>query len=200
MIAISSNSHESDLNQALANEIIDGNLEIGTKKQYLNKMKHFYGWLYHNYPESDSTVLRGGRRSADLSKVTDVQLKEFFGHISKKTIISKTRGKSRENLWEAEYLSPVEFQSYEHVSGYKSAIKDQYKKERVEISRDIQAMLKEFFGGYERKIAALKKAGEMSITEGRAPITFKAYKWAALLAIRLGTELGIFAHLFLLLC
>ena len=139
------NVRESDLNQALADEIIEGNLEKGTKVQYYNKIKHFNGWLYHNYP--DSTVVKGGERTADLRNVTDEQLKEFFGHVAKKTKI-RSRGEVKSDLWEAEYINPIQFQSYEHVSGYKSAIKDRFIKECIIISRDIENMMKEFFGSH----------------------------------------------------
>ena len=63
-------------------------------------------------------------------------------------------------------------------------------------------MLKNFFGGYHRKIASLKQGGVMSIIEGKQPMSFKGYKFLARKA--LGQEgdfnLSIFSHFFLLLC
>ena len=37
--------------------------------------------------------------------------------------------------------------------------------------------MKEFFGGYQRKIAVLKQDGVMSIVEGKLPLSFKGYKF-----------------------
>jgi hypothetical protein len=88
----------------------------------------------------------------------------------------RAKGEPKKALWEAEYLDPVQFQCYEHVSGYKSAIKKRYSKELIPITREMDTMLTEFFGGYGEGALTEKQNGNISLTEGRAPLTFKAFK------------------------
>jgi hypothetical protein len=40
-------------------------------------------------------------------------------------------------------------------------------------------MLENYFAGYERKIADLKKVGEMSLMEGKHPLSFGGYRFIA---------------------
>jgi hypothetical protein len=117
-------------------------------------------------------------------------LKEFLGHICKK------KDKN------GQYLHPVVFHAFQHVSGYKSAIKDYYSNMDVNVSEDILRMFKQFFEGYVRTIAKLKQDGVMSIIEGKQPMSFKGYKLLAVKAIdqEKTHNLAIFSHLYLLLC
>ena len=90
---------------SLAIEIMAGRKSDNTKNQCKHKVEHFKKWLQSRHPvcieESGST---------DLSAVDRKILKEFLGHICKK--------KDDEGV----YCDPVVFLSYQHVSGYKSAI------------------------------------------------------------------------------
>jgi hypothetical protein len=63
-------------------------------------------------------------------------------------------------------------------------------------------MLENFFAGYERKIADLKQVGEMSLMEGKQPLSFGGYRFIANEAIKQCNDFNqsILAHLFLLLC
>ncbi len=87
-----------------------------------------------------------------------------MGHICQKR--SKT----------GEYLTPPQFQSYDHVNGYKSAILDLYERQKVKPNVEMKTMFYDFSNGYKRKIASLKQHGEIKITEGKAPLTFQGYK------------------------
>ena len=117
-------------------------------------------------------------------------LREFFGHICKK------KGEN------GNYLDPVVFHAFQHVSGYKSALKDYYSNMEFDMSEDIVKMLKHFFEGYVRTIAKLKQDGIILITEGKQALSFGAYKFLALKASEQNRDynLAIFSHLFLLLC
>jgi hypothetical protein len=121
-----------------------------------------------------------------LHLVDKTILKEFLGHICKKK----------------DKNGPVVFHAFQHVSGYKSAIKDYYSNMDVNVSEDILKMFKQFFEGYVRTIAKLKQDGVMSIIEGKQPMSFKGYKFLVVKAIDQEKDhnLAIFSHLYLLLC
>jgi hypothetical protein len=100
------------------------------------------------------------------------------------------------------YLNPDLFHAFQHVSGYKSAIKDYYSNMDVNVSEDILKMFKQFFEGYVRTIAKLKQDGVMSIIEGKQLMSFKGYKFLAVISIDQEKDhnLAIYTHLYLLLC
>jgi hypothetical protein len=50
-------------------------------------------------------------------------------------------------------MAIIVYQTFQHVSGYNSAIKDCFSTNDFENKPEIDKMLKEFFGGYQRKIA-----------------------------------------------
>lgn len=173
----------------LAEAIIDGRKCENTKRQYQRKYEHFRIWMKEKYPQcigEDGTMI-------NLAMIEKSHLVQFFGHICKKK--SKT----------GQYLSPVQYQSFQHVSGYISAIKDYFGNQDHNLKEDIEKFLKKFFGGYMRKIAGLEQDGEMSIVEGKMPLSFRGYKYLAGKAtIEKGCDddekLCIFSHFFLLLC
>lgn len=170
----------------LAQEIISGRKCDNTKAQYRRKFEHFRKWLIMKYPVCTlpDTI------NVDLRAVTKEHLQDFFGHICKK------KAKN------GNYLSPVVYQTFQHVSGYKSAIKDSFSNSDCDFKPDIDKMLKNFFGGYQRKIANLKQDGVMSIIEGKQPMSFKGYKFLASRALSQESDynLSVFSHFFLLLC
>ena len=171
--------------RALALEIMDGRKCLNTKNQYRLKVEHFRKWLEAKHPDClrlDKTI--------DLTKVDKVILKEFLGHACKK--------KEKDGS----YKDPVVFHAFQHVSGYKSAIKDYYSNMEVDFTEDILKMFKQFFEGYVRRVAQLKQDGIMPIIEGKQAMSFKGYKFLALKAAGQSTDysLAIFSHLYLLLC
>jgi len=179
-------------NIELANRIIDNNLHKSTKRQYSSKVKHLYNWFKQNHPE---LCIPPENVDLELNMIANTQngsqaLKEFYAHISKK------RDKN------GNYKDPIEHQSFEHVSGYKSAIKNHFKSRRVKFSDESEIAQSEFFGGYKRLIAEEKQDGTRKIREGKVPLTFIVYRYIAKIALQYDRDFycSIFAHLFLLLC
>lgn len=169
----------------LAVEIIDGRKCANTKIQYYRKVQHFKKWIYDFHPmsiSSDGTL--------NLSSITTDHIQEFLGHICKK---KKAGG---------EYKSPVEYQAFQHVSGYKSALKDYYNTQNVKISDDSLRMMEQFFKGYTRKIAQMKQDGILPLVEGKQPMSFRGYKFLASKAFEQQNDynIAISCHLFLILC
>ena len=121
--------------------------------------------------------------------MTKEHLQDFFGHICKK--IAKN----------GNYLSPVIYRTFQHVSGYKSVIKDSYSNSDCDFKPDIDKMLKNIFGGYQRKIANLKQDGVMPIIEGKQHLSSKGCKFLASRANSQESDynLSVFSHFFLLL-
>ena len=129
---------------------MDGRKCANTKIQYRRKFAHFVQWVQQRYPAcfDDATA------SVILTAIQKSHLLDFFGFICRK------KDKA------GNFLEPTVYQTFQHVSGYKSAIKDYFSRGNVDLARDVEKMLKEFFGGYQRKIAVLKQDGVMSSVEG----------------------------------
>lgn len=124
----------------LAEEIMDGRKCANTKIQYGRKVDHFKKWVREVHPECldvDTTV--------NLQSIEKGHLKHFFGHICKK---KKPCG---------DYIAPVVYQTFQYVSGYKSALKDFFSNNNVKIPNDAEKMMEQFFKGYNRKIAQMKQ-------------------------------------------
>ena len=102
-IAVRMASDESEL----AVHIMDGRKCQNKKNQYRLKVEHFKKWLSAKHPECFDD-----EQQLDLLTVDKTILKEFLRHICKK----KTKN--------GDYVDPVVFHAFQHVSGYKSAIKD----------------------------------------------------------------------------
>jgi hypothetical protein len=150
---------------------------------------HFISWISKNH----ENLLTADSKDVNLNAVSEEELLTFFGHICKKR-------KRKSDL----YLDPVQYQTVEYVSSFKSAIKFHYKKQRVPFPDAANDRLAEFFGGYERKIASLKRSGDMSLIEGKQPISFRGYGYLSKRAFlnneKDSSESSIFAHVFVTLC
>lgn len=182
-----------DFDVDLGDSYIDCRLSEKTKKIYKSKMNHFKKWIQYYFPAHYDA-------SADKIKLdclTADVIKKFLAAASLK------RNKKEES---AEcpfvYILPHQKQSFEHVSGYKSALVNEYKTERVAIPPDVIMMWSQLFAGYKRKIGEMKLNGEMSMQEGKQPITFDAVKFICKESMKQTTDfkLSIFAHIFVLLC
>lgn len=170
---------------SLAVEIIDGRKCANTKVQYSRKVEHFRKWINEVHPDCMNSD-----GSLNLHLIDTSHLRQFLGHICKK----KTAG--------GEYLSPIVYQAFQHVSGYKSAIKDYYSTNNVKISADSERMMEHFFKGYNRKIAQMKQDGCMPLIEGKQPMSYNGYKFLASKAMDqlVDYNISISCHLFLVLC
>ena len=185
-------SETNNMNMILADRIIDNNLHKNTKQKYSNKIKHFSEWFQKNHMELCISL---DNNELDLVAIATTPggyqaMKEFYAYISKK------RNKDGSEKY------PVEHQSFEHVSGYKSAIKNYFKSKRVQFSKESEMLQSEFFGGYKRLIAEEKQNGLRKIREGKVPLTFPVYRYIAQLALQYDRDFNcaVFAHTFLLLC
>ena len=180
-------------NVQLADAIIENNLHRNTKKQYDGKIKHVNEWFQKHHPELCVRRLQNTELNLEEIATTSLgstALKEFYAHISKK------RNK------DGTYKSPVVYQSFEHVSGYKSAIKNYFKSKRVRFSDESELTQSDFFGGYKRLIAGEKQDGTRKMREGKVPLSFSVYRFLAKLALSSDHDFSgaAFAHVFLVLC
>ena len=169
----------------LAIEIMDGRKTLNTKNQFRLKIQNFQKWVLIKHPNCLNE-----EGTLNLPSLDVTILREFLGHLCKK--------KDKNGA----YFEPIVYHAFQHVSGYKSAIKDYYSNMGVNISEDILKMFKQFFEGYVRKVAKLKQDGVMSVVEGKQPMSFRGYKFLAMKAIQQTKDLNlvIFSHLYLLLC
>lgn len=177
-----------------------------TKAQYKRKMIHFNNWCVKKRPH----MVNNGEVLYDSLTADD--FKSFFGYICVKREKDKDKNKDTDNDNDndkdhdkgKDVNAVVKNQSFEHVSGYKSAIVDYYRANSIPFSSETTKFMTSFFAGYKRKIGDLKQKGVMSIIEGKQPITFQGYRYLCQKAISCENvsdfELNIFAHVFLILC
>ena len=127
---------------------------------------------------------------AAVSALDGQALKCFSGYICRK----------HDN--EGSAVEPVQYFSYDHCNGYRSAIIYLYRQHQTSMSEDCRQIIKEFFEGYERKIATLKQMGEMNLIEGKQPLSFAEYRYLAELTLSKTQDIqaNSFAHCFLTLC
>ena len=114
----------------MTEEIMDGSKCENTKIQYRRKVAHFKKWVRDVHPECldiDNTV--------NLDSIESGHLEQFLGHICKK---KKPSG---------EYITPIVYQTFQHVSGYKSAIEDFFSNNDVKIPNGAEKMTERFFKG-----------------------------------------------------
>jgi len=164
-----------------------GKILAKTQKGYLQKCKHFSSFLQVNHAE----LFINENDITDWSTLDPEVLTEFFGYIS----IKRNR--------DGTPIVPTNYQSYEHISGYASAIKFHvHSIKKQKLRQDAYEELSAVLGGYKRKVADLKQNGEMRLGEGKCGLSFDAYKYLATLAIKATSAFStaIFVHLFLVLC
>jgi hypothetical protein len=134
-----------------ATEMANGRTCKETKYQYGRKQLHLKQWVIAELGgrcysvESEKVIL------ADLSAN---DLLQFLGY----TMFKRHKDGTQ--------LAPPVYNSFQHVSGYKSAIKAQFRAESVPVPAVMEEKLGDFFAGYKRHIASLKQKGEMKLQEG----------------------------------
>ena len=62
------------------------------------------------------------------------------------------------------------------LRGYKSALVFLYKESQAVLHVDTNQRLEALLDGYQRRVAAMRLAGEMSATEGKLHLTFEGYR------------------------
>ena len=106
-------------------------------------------------------------------------MREFYAHVSKKQVNVRKRKRDEDYT----YLDPVVHQSYEHISGYKSAIMNAYCKRRITPSKQYLQDQTDVFAGYKRWIGEEKQEGLRPLIEGKSPLPFSAYIYNAFLLL-----------------
>ena len=111
----------------LSNVIIENRLARNTKKQYASKALIFQKWLELNHP----ACVNNGKISLD--QISTVIFKEFFGSICLKRKKDGT------------IITPEKFQSFQHLNGFKSSIKNIFRSENIELKDELVIMMQDFF-------------------------------------------------------
>ena len=165
------NQQDNISNLELSNEIRDKNLAPSTKARYKHLFKHFEDWIRTN--KADYCI-------GDDISYADIDTDTFMEFFAEKV---KSSNNTRKRTITDESVIVSEYNTYDHVSGYKSAILSYYEKMRIVISADTKHAFQEFFNGYKRKIGELKQDGEMTSKEGKDPLSFSGYRFIALKAL-----------------
>lgn len=172
-------------------EYADGMLHESSKGGYEGKMKQVLWWCKNKYP---ALVLVND--VIDIQSMTGIHIAEFIGFISKKREWNK-RDSEFGPLFE-----PLKYNSFEHVSGFRSALKWYCTSTNQNMETQAHRKLIQVLAGYKRKVANLKQNGDMPLGEGKSAMNFSAYKYLAKFAMNAASnfKMAIYAHLFLLLC
>jgi len=161
-------NHQDNIsNLALSNEIRDKNLAPSTKSRYKYLFKHFEDWIRAN--KADYCI-------EDNISYADIDTDTFMEFFAEKV---KSVNNTRKRTITDESVIVSEYNTYDHVSGYKSAIVSYYDKMRIVISDETKHAFQEFFNGYKRKIGELKQDGKMASKEGKDPLSFSGYRFIA---------------------
>lgn len=110
--------------------IADNRLKDTTKSRYGRKVTIFVSWLSRNFPTFVGPEFE--EKEFDMNAMTSEIFDDFFEHICQKLQKDGT------------YFSPTKYQSFEHVSGYNSALKYHYKKHKIPFRDDWSDAISEF--------------------------------------------------------
>lgn len=177
----------------LGDSYIECRLSEKTKKIYKSKVAQFTLWIKWKHP----ALYHTGRNEVNFRDLTAAVLKDFIGDVSLK------RNKKLETAANPfVFAVPHKQQSFEHVSGYKSAVINEYKARSIGVPDEVTMMFSQLFAGYKRKVGEMKLNGEMPMQEGKQPITFDGVNFIAKESMKHTTDFGLhlFGHIFLLLC
>lgn len=188
-------------NAELGAALVGNTIAVGTKGKYDGKVVHCIEFFRKQFPEYYELNADGVEdlKWAEICNTEDgtLKMREFYAHISKKQLNVRKRKRDDDYI----YVEPMEHQSFEHVSGYKSAIMNVYRTRRITVSTRYLQDQTDFFAGYKRRIGDEKQEGLRPLIEGKSPLPFSAYTYIAETALKQETDfqLAIFAHAFLLL-
>ena len=163
--------------------IVDHRLVAATKSQYCSSINRLAEWLKERYPENVTET------TEVILPLSEAILLEYMGEI--------TFHRTKKNADGSDM-----FVSNSTINSFRSALTDYYKQRRVQMDPATLLSLSDFTHGYRRKIGKLKQSGEMSLIEGKQPVTFDGYRFLAANAVKSTKDFksSIFAHLYLLLC
>jgi hypothetical protein len=178
-------SDSSDGSGRRGQELMDARIKDNSKAKYAKAYLQLVVYVRVKFPElfdEDGNLI--------LEDLRSHHFKDFFGHIS---IKRDKNGNCAHN--------PPRFQSFSHVSGFNSGIKNAFTEKGIAMDQDAADTIKKILSGYKRKVANLKQQGVMKVTEGKAQITFDGYKTIAQKALSATVDfaLNTFAWVFLLM-
>jgi len=184
---------EGDENRRLTNlgeKILRQRICDNTRVGYGRKVKHWKAWCRKHHA---AVMLDDDDDNIDLTKITREMLIDFLTYQCVK------RDKQGNPIL---FQQKQKHQSYQHVSGYNSAIKDYYHEKRFKMSEECVLYISDFLAGYQRTVADLKQKGELPTTEGKSPLSFQGYKMLAKKSLQETTDfpVSMFAHVFILFC
>jgi hypothetical protein len=134
---------DNDEDFQLGESFASNNIEESSKKLYAFKIRHFEEWIRRK----QSHIIENDEIQYNL--ISNEIISAFFGHISKKRDLKEER---RQNNQEYVYIQPTVHQSFDLVSGYKSAIVDQMSRRGIILSESTKMHIKSVFAGYKRKV------------------------------------------------
>jgi len=108
--------------------------EDSTKRIYAGKLEIVVEWFRRNFPQYVVD------NSMQYDQIPDNLWEDLFSYLSR-----PKEGRRRRKR--GDYLS------FEHVSGYKSAIIDDLKSKKLRVSENMQDTFTTYFAGYKRVIA-----------------------------------------------
>jgi hypothetical protein len=127
----------------LGDQYIDCRLSEKTKKIYKSKIVHFTRWIKWKHTEFYDI----NNNEVKYSELTPTVLKDFIGDAS-----LKRDRKAETSETPFVFVVPHKKQSFEHVSGYKSAIVNEYKNRSISVPQAVTMMFNQLFAGYKRKV------------------------------------------------
>lgn len=189
---------QEEFRDRIGKETKEMKLAAETREQYKRKLDKMKGWLIENHIECLESV--EDPVTDDLTDVAnynislplpDVVVESFMSHCLLK-IDART----------GEYFDPPRFYSFQHVNGYRSALKHLYREQGMRASDDVEHVLKETMDGFKRRIALLKEDGMMPQTEGKQPMSVQGFHFLAKKSMTEDHDFKLysFCHTFLLLC
>ncbi|KAF0710341.1 hypothetical protein AaE_012573 [Aphanomyces astaci] len=139
-----------------ADDVIAPRIVEYTRSQYESILARLVRWLHNEHPQYVTA-------QRIVVPVTPALCKLMFSYASVKRSL---------NGYE---LVPRKYNSVSTTNRVKRAVVFMHREAKVELSTELNAMMKEYVSGYRRKFAQLKESGEAPITEGKAALSFGGY-------------------------
>jgi hypothetical protein len=135
-----------------------------TKQNYNSMMKHVMEWYQAKHPEyiQDDTL---------MLPVPTETMKQFYGYLC-------SAATARENLTGPEQLTDatvIEPYSISYLESHRSAIVDQYKKQKITIEPDMLTEWDSVIEGYGKLLKSLKKKGLYKLKSGKRELRKVGY-------------------------
>ena len=181
---------------AVADHVVGRRVVTKTINGYKSKLKTLQKFL-SSKEESNRYLTASGDIILPLPAEI---IKEFFGWLSINAELPKNqRNQNRREIVHLDVEEdPTTSQdmfgrdlitiSFSCMQGYRSALLWLYQERGLVISSDILLWLNNFTSGYKKTIADKKSRGVMSITEGKAPLSFHGYRRISEFMMKLAPE------------